>query len=449
MFLPLALMLNYFSPKPIRNLILTILSLFFYSMGEGTYFAVMVLSIIINYFFGLLIGNYQSRRIFLFVGILINLLILFYFKYLSFIVGELTHVFSFTIVQDSFYKNIYLPLGISFFTFHSLSYLIDTYRKLNKPFRNFIDLSLYISFFPQLIAGPIVRFHEISDQIKNRTITIDGFSYGVERFIIGLGKKVIIANTLAVPVDQIFALPENELTTTLAWTATILYSLQIFYDFSGYSDMAIGLARMFGFRFPENFNYPYSSTSFKEFWSKWHITLSKWFKDYLYIPLGGNKMGGVITIRNLFIVFILCGIWHGASWNFLLWGLYHGIFLSLERISIFKRILNFNKPLSHFYFLFFITLSWVLFRANNIEHAIDIYKTLFDFNFTDFNLLSYYLDNYIIFCSILGIIFIFPHTSIFNKIHRPIFFIYLYVIFFLSVMLLSVDTYNPFIYFRF
>lgn len=379
-FLPVMLGLYYVSPKAIRNLILLFGSLLFYGYGESKFVIVMLVSIAVNYGVGLGIGLASTRKrsagVLLF-GLACNLGMLLYFKYADFFVDNLNRLLGFASIDGVQLQPVHLPIGISFFTFQAMSYLIDVFRADAKLQRNPLNLGLYIALFPQLIAGPIVRYQQIADQIDKRSGSVEQFADGIRRFITGLGKKMIIANAVAFPVDQIFELPSSEISFSLAWFAMLCYSLQIYFDFSGYSDMAIGLGMMFGFRFAENFNYPYVSRSITEFWRRWHISLSSWFRDYLYIPLGGNRVPSLRIYRNLLIVFVLCGFWHGASWNFLVWGLLHGVFLIGERcLRSASKNVGAVSPLRHAYVLCVVLFSWVPFRSADLGQSIDFWRTL-------------------------------------------------------------------------
>ena len=375
-FLPFVLTLHTIAPKTWRNGILLAASLAFYCWGEAQFVAVMIGSIGLNYFLGIKIGSCDSptvKKRWLELAICANLAILILFKYTNFI---LENIGGFTGLETDLWTKIHLPIGISFFTFQAMSYVIDVYRSQVEAQRNIYSLALYIASFPQLIAGPIVRYCDVSRQLVRRVLTFEKFSYGVQRFIIGLGKKVIIANVAAEIADKVFAMQAVELSTCDAWLGAFAYSLQIYFDFSGYSDMAIGLGYMFGFRFVENFNYPYISRSITEFWRRWHISLSTWFRDYLYIPLGGNRFGRARTYGNLMIVFVLCGLWHRASWTFLLWGLYHGLFLILERQGL-SKILKYDKPSAHVYTLLVVLGGWVLFRCETLSQTAGFYGAMF------------------------------------------------------------------------
>lgn len=384
LFLPIVFASYFLVRGNIRTYILLVASIIFYTWGEPRYVVLMIVSIIFNYFLGIKVEklrlNYGNARLILALGVFLNIGLLIFFKYFNFIFANLNNISllfggSLNLPENS----IHLPIGISFYTFHSLSYIIDIYRSKAKAQRNIFKLALYISFFPQLIAGPIIRYHDICDQLESRNVKLSDVSYGIRRFIVGLGKKLIIADTIGAVSDQIFSIPVGDLTVGISWLGILCYGLQIYYDFSAYSDMAIGLASMFGFKFLENFNYPYVSKDIREFWKRWHISLSNWFRDYLYIPLGGNRASLMKTYRNLLIVFFLCGLWHGASWNFIIWGLYHGFFLVLERTKFGDLLNKMWKPLRHVYALFIITISWVFFRSESFYFSVNFIKAMFGF----------------------------------------------------------------------
>ena len=369
-FLPVVFVLGMLIRKPkYQNIVLLIASLLFYAWGEPRYIFLLLFSVLMNWVLGLLMDRYRDRKkLFLILALVGNLSLLGYFKYCNFFLNTLDHLLPFVNVPRT---SIALPIGISFFTFQAMSYIIDLYRGEYKVQKNLFDLMLYISFFPQLIAGPIVKYRDIDEQIGNRTITRQKVAEGFRRFVYGLGKKVILSNLLAVSVDKIFALDLSVMGTGTAWIGAVFYTLQIYYDFSVYSDMAIGLGRMFGFDFLENFNYPYLSSSIHEFWRRWHISLSTWFKEYLYIPLGGNRKGTRRTYINLIIVFAVTGLWHGASWNFVFWGLYHGFFQIIERLG-FGRVLKKDrtKILSRLYTILVVTIGWVFFNAPSFTYGL-------------------------------------------------------------------------------
>ena len=326
-FLPIVLLIYYISPRPLKNFVILLFSLIFYAWGEPKFIFLIILSILINYIGALQIVKNSSdteKRKFIFITLLlIDISILFFFKYYGFIISSIGSLFGIDLVI----RDIPLPLGISFYTFQQISYIIDVYTKKTKVQKNLINFGAYITMFPQLIAGPIVKYNDIEGQLKNRNENLTQFSSGVHRFIIGLGKKVLLANSIGALWSEIKVIPLNEISILTSWIGIIAFALQIYFDFSGYSDMAIGLAKMFGFEFLENFNYPYISKSVTEFWRRWHISVGTWFREYLYIPLGGNKKGNLIQIRNLFVVWFTTGLWHGASFNFIAWGIYFGVIL--------------------------------------------------------------------------------------------------------------------------
>lgn len=348
-FLPVLLAIYLITPWRFKNAVLALASLFFYFWGEVEYTWVFILSVIFNYIAGRILGSLNKDRqktIILFAACTLNLLLLAYFKYANFIIDNVNVVLAQSSLPLLNIEKIHLPIGISFITFHAMSYLIDIRRGTSKDQRNPLDVLLYMSLFPQLIAGPIIRYHQISEQIKTRITTTAHIYLGLKRFTFGLAKKVLVANQLGIVADRIFSISGPDITTPLAWLGITAYSLQLYFDFSGYSCMALGLAMMFGFRFPENFNYPYISRSIQEFWRRWHISLSSWFRDYVYIPLGGNRGSIWRTYFNLVLVFFLCGLWHGASWNFVIWGLFHGCFLVLERAFLAKHLQRTWRPIS-------------------------------------------------------------------------------------------------------
>ena len=378
-FLPLMLAACAWGSLRWRNTALAVGSLLFYAWDYAPYVFILGISIGLNYLVGLKAGPEGSERLrtwALRIGIAGNLTILLHFKYTGFLLENinpwLVHL-GYAEVPNPVPN---MPLGISFFTFQAMSYVVDVYRGKTRVQRNLVDLTLYIALFPQLIAGPIVRYHEIARQIYARSFTNRGFSIGIYRFIIGLAKKLLIADTLARPAEVVFALSLDELTTPLAWLGLLCFAGQIYFDFSGYSDMAIGLGRMFGFRIPENFHYPYISQSVTEFWHRWHMTLSRWFRDYLYIPLGGNRCSPIRMYLNLFVVFLLCGFWHGASWSFLFWGFLHGTFLTLERIGLSRVLARLGRPLATVYTLGAVLLGWVFFQCATMEHAFGFVSVL-------------------------------------------------------------------------
>jgi alginate O-acetyltransferase complex protein AlgI len=374
-FLPVLLALYQLPGSRYRNWLLLAASIFFYTRGAGSFTWLVLALIAFNYTAARIIDRYRATAVglrLLATTIAIDLLVLAVFKYADFAVVNLNAVLSLTGAEPFALPGILLPIGISFFTFHAISYVVDVYRRDAAAQKRPVEAALYLLVFPQLVAGPIVRYRQIADQLSSRVRSLGDFSEGVRRFIIGLSKKMLIANTLAGPADQIFAMPAAELTAAHAWTGVACYTLQIYFDFSGYSDMAVGLGRMFGFRFPENFNYPYIATSIQDFWRRWHMSLSAWFRDYVYIPLGGNRTSTGRMYFNLVLVFFLCGLWHGASWTFVVWGLFHGVFLVVERVGLAARVNVLALPLRHAYALLVVMVGWVFFRADSLSGATAI-----------------------------------------------------------------------------
>lgn len=468
-FLPFTLLTLYILPHKYRNVFLLIMSLIFYMWSSPQYTVLMIVVIIITYYSGLYINkmnninNLKKSKITLIISISFFIFILIIFKYFSFLENNLSSLFDSILSINWEIKDIALPVGISFYLFQSISYLIDVYRKDVAVQKGFKNLALYISMFPQLVAGPIVRYSSIVDSINNkRIISYNEFSLGLKIFILGLAKKVLIANQLAITADSIFSLEPSSLTTLAAWIGALAYSLQIYFDFSGYSDMAIGLGIMIGFKFPINFNYPYIAYSITDFWRRWHISLSSWFKDYVYIPLGGNRVKVSRMYLNLIIVFALTGIWHGANWTFLVWGLFHGLFLIIEKLT------GLNKTTKYKFIRWFITMviviiGWVFFRSDNLSYAVDYLKIMFSLHneeqFISFKLLMDYQLLMLFILSFIGSTplikkYIIPNIDAYKNItinknltyiqNIAILFLYFYIF-----ILLAGDTHNPFIYFRF
>jgi alginate O-acetyltransferase complex protein AlgI len=462
-FLPAVLLAYFGLGAKHRDVVLLVFSLAFYAWGERAYVLVLGVSIILNWSCGIFAAGgrtSRSRRV-LVAAIAGNLLLLVGFKYTNFLVDNLNVLLALAHVRPLHVGAVHLPIGISFFAFQGMSYVIDVYRGTVPPQRSLLKIAMYKSFFPQLIAGPIVRYVDVKPQIEHRSVDLDDFAEGIRRFILGLGKKMIVANVVARPTDAIFALPSSQLNGALAWIAVVGYALQIYFDFSGYSDMAIGLGRMFGFRFLENFNYPYIATSMTEFWRRWHISLSSWFRDYLYIPLGGSRVSGVRRYANLMVVFTLCGLWHGASWNFVIWGLFHGAFLILERLSVAKRIPAPARPLRHVYVVLVVLLSWVFFRAATLPAALSFLRALAGSASPTQTVpgVRMFVDTEVILAAALGIV---GSTPIFPALRRrwddwggaatfreAAGLVGLMGVFAYSVMLMAAGSYSPFIYFRF
>lgn len=465
-FLPIVLILYYALPSvKYRNCILLLSSLLFYAWGEPKFVLLMIISIIFNFNMGIFISEKESKKKILIFSIIVNLGILFIFKYLGFSSKIINAFISSLHLKPLTVLNMILPIGISFYTFQEISYLVDVYQNPSLVQKNVLNLGLYITFFPQLIAGPIVRYHDVNNQIEDRKENISDFSKGLERFIIGLSKKVILANNFALVCDTIYNSGFQGYGTLAAWVAAISYTLQIYYDFSGYSDMAIGIAKLFGFNLLENFNYPYSASSITDFWKRWHISLTNFFRDYVYIPLGGNRKGNIRTVLNRFVVFFLTGLWHGASFNFIFWGLAHGTSMFLERQTKINERKNIVLKLIHrVSTLFVIIFLWVLFR-NGTKETIKIWLKMFGINYSKFTsvfqeitttpLMFFYVDTKFFIMTILGIIFAFPwwrkipflkEKFVVVKVAKYICLILLLGICF---SFLASNTYNPFIYFRF
>jgi alginate O-acetyltransferase complex protein AlgI len=438
-----------------RNLILLLFSIVFYAWGGVSVTAVLLLSVLANHLFAKLLIAGKKKAIY--VGVTFNVLLLIFFKYVDFFLENISYL-----IQrfDSTFEieplGVKLPLGISFFTFQGISMLIDIHRSKPEKTVKLQDTAMYICFFPQLIAGPILRFNDIIDQIHTRYITKIGVHEGIQRFSIGLFKKVAIANTLGALAECIYKTDLELLDSSAAWLGIIAYSFQLFFDFSGYSDMAIGLGKLFGFHIPENFNYPYIARSIQDFWRRWHISLSTWFRDYVYIPLGGNKQGNLKTYRNLILVFFLTGFWHGAAWSFIVWGLFHGVFLLIERIGFGKILEKTPSVFQHVYTVLVVMVGWVFFSQETLNDAFVYLGKMFDF--TSVGQLNYLhflnLENTLFL--LLALLFAIPSQQFLSYLPtqiqvalRPIFQFYPAFLFFYCIILLSGSTYNPFIYFRF
>lgn len=451
-FLPLLLICYFVVPKKFRNIILLMFSVLFYFYGEPKYILLMLIEVLISYVVGLLIDKYKSKNI-LIIGIFIHVLLFGIFKYFNFVIINVNNLFH----SNLNLLNVVLPIGISFYTFQIISYEIDVYNKKVNVQSNILKYFLYVFLFPQLIAGPIVRYQDVNNEIDNRNVTFEMFANGLRRFIIGLSKKVIIANNLGELCNIYLNLGDKSVLFT--WVFAISYMLQIYFDFSGYSDIAIGLGKMLGFNFPENFNYPYMAKSITDFWRRWHMTLSSWFRDYVYIPLGGNKKGVLKQIRNILIVWSLTGLWHGASWNFIVWGLYFGILLILEKFILKKYFSNVPKFIKGIYTLFLVMISFVIFQGDNLSNDFNIIKGLFGLNGELFinNVTLYYLKGYVLFI-VLGVIGSTNYVKnlvikISNgkgkKIINILEPIYLLILLIIVTMYLIDSSYNPFLYFRF
>ena len=455
-YLPLVLLGYYICPKKGRNLFLLIASLVFYAWGEPKYVFLMIFSILVNYIFGRLMdknrGRQKRMKLLLVLSVVIDIGLLSVFKYTDFIITNVNAIFgsSFDLL------NIALPIGISFYTFQAMSYTIDVYRDDVRVQKNLIDFGMYITMFPQLIAGPIVRYADVQDQLAERSVTTADFSEGVMRFVVGLGKKVLLANQMGAVWSDIYALG-GDVSALMAWTGAIAYTFQIYFDFSGYSDMAIGLGRMFGFKFPENFRYPYQSVSITDFWRRWHITLSTWFKEYLYIPLGGNRRGLARQALNLLIVWSLTGFWHGAGWNFVMWGLYYFVILFIEKLFLLKALDKLPKFFRHVYALVLIIIGWVIFASDDVSVLLPYLGSMFGANGAIGGMDVYTLFTkavLLIICCIASTelpkkLFLSAAGAMNEKAAFTLKSVLMIALLALSMILLIGDSYNPFLYFRF
>jgi alginate O-acetyltransferase complex protein AlgI len=466
----------------LANTWLLLFSLVFYAWGELWLTTVMVVTIVVSWLGGF--GVAAARRsavaaggsadgagkVWLAATTAITLGMLVFYKYANFGVENYNYLVEWFGLPDwrsSLFRDVVLPLGISFYTFQALSYTIDVYRGEVPATRSIVDFGCYVTMFPQLVAGPIVRYVDVARELVDRSHDLEGLAAGIERFCVGLAKKVLVANTVAVPADAIFGVPTHALTTPQAWLGIVCYSLQIYYDFSAYSDMALGLGRMMGFRFPENFNYPYVARSNQDFWRRWHISLSTWFRDYVYIPLGGNRSGSFGTYRNLLLVFLLCGLWHGASWNFVVWGLYHGFFLVLERLFLGRWLARLPRFLQHAYLLSVAMVGWVLFRVDSMAQAVDFLTAMAGGGATAASV-SHFVDGKILLTIAWGVVFAMPVVPVLtagwqrtvvsagssraamlesaSAVFRPLLVASLLIA---SASVLASGSHNPFIYFRF
>ena len=455
-YLPLVLLGYYICPKKGRNLFLLIVSLVFYAWGEPKYVFLMIFSILINYIFGRLMDKHRENKkrlkLMLVLSVVIDLVLLSVFKYTDFVITNINAIFgsSFDLL------NIALPIGISFYTFQAMSYTIDVYRDDVRVQKNLIDFGMYITMFPQLIAGPIVRYADVQDQLADRSVTTTDFSEGIMRFVVGLGKKVLLANQMGAVWSDIYALG-GDVSALMAWTGAIAYTFQIYFDFSGYSDMAIGLGRMFGFKFPENFRYPYQSVSITDFWRRWHITLSTWFKEYLYIPLGGNRCGLARQALNLLIVWSLTGFWHGAGWNFVMWGLYYFVILFIEKLFLLKALDKLPKFFRHVYALLLIVIGWVIFASDDVSVLLPYLGSMFGANGAVGGMDVYTLLTkaaLLVICCIASTelpkkLFLSATGAMNEKAAFTIKSVLTIALLALSMILLIGDSYNPFLYFRF
>ena len=457
-YLPIVLGVYYITPLKYRNLVLLVVNLFFYGWGEPIYIVIMFLSIIIDYMNGYYVAKYVDKnktkaKLFVICSVVLNLSLLAFFKYYDFFALNISSLLGYDLLKP---LGLSLPIGISFYTFQTMSYTIDIYRKQAKAQKSMVAFGTYVTLFPQLIAGPIVRYNDVDDQLVSRTHSVDEFSYGIQRFVIGLAKKVLLANSIGQLWDTIIASGVSNLSVLGAWLGILAFAFQIYFDFSGYSDMAIGLGKMLGFTFLENFNYPYIAKSITDFWRRWHISLSIWFKEYVYIPLGGNRHGMLRTIINISIVWALTGFWHGASWNFLWWGVYFGFILIMEKLFLLKLLKRFPSFIQHGYTLILVLISWVLFAILDPTVMVEYLKIMF--NLTGASLYNstslYQLTNY----AILFVILFIAATPLAKHLYNQWLMIerFSYLIPVVVLVLLVICTmyivdasYNPFLYFRF
>ncbi len=452
-FLPIFLILYFIFPKKYKNIVLLIFSFIFYFYGEPKYILLMLIEVFFSYFMTLSLEKNKSKSL---LGIIISfhIFLLCVFKYFNFIITNINSIFGGNISL----LNIVLPIGISFYTFQIISYEVDVYRGKVKASKSLIDYMTYVFLFPQLIAGPIVRYETISKELKSRKVTLEDFSYGVNRFIIGLFKKVVIANN----IGELCNILNNssEVSVLLYWVLGISYMLQIYFDFSGYSDIAIGIGRMIGFKFPENFNYPYIANSVTDFWRRWHMTLSSWFRDYVYIPLGGNRVSTLKHIRNILVVWMLTGLWHGASWNFIIWGIYFGVILIIEKYCLNKVLEKLPRVIRNIYAMFIVMISFIIFSSDDISSALVAIKGLFSFSSLKFSndFIIYYIRSYgviliggLVLCTplIKNVINKLRENKILNYIINIFEIIILVLILVVITSMLIDSSYNPFLYFRF
>ena len=456
MFLPAVLLTYYIVPKCCKNVVLFAFSLLFYAWGEPVYVGLMIFSTILDYTCGRIVEKYRHKtqsQIALTVSVCINLGLLCLFKYSGFLVEQFNNIFRTSIDVPE----LAMPIGISFYTFQTMSYTIDVYRGEVKAQKNILDFGTYVTLFPQLIAGPIVRYQTVAEQIDNRTLSFDRFGSGVKRFICGLGKKVLLANNIGLLWSSVSSTPLSQLSTVSAWLGIVAFGLQLYFDFSGYSDMAIGLGRMLGFDFVENFDYPYISQSITEFWRRWHMSLGTWFRDYVYIPLGGNRKGFAIQMRNIAVVWFLTGLWHGASLNFILWGVYYGILLVIEKLFLTKLLKKLPSVFRHIYAIICVLIGWVLFSFENMSDGLSYLKVMLGQNTFCTGDAIYQLLSYLPLIVICLIGATPLSADLWKKISHRLKaclqgvteIVWICSVFFLCTAYLISGSYNPFLYFRF
>jgi len=437
-----------------RNVLLIVASLIFYAWGEPVYVVLLLASILINYLLGRFVWG---RKPVLVAAVIVNLAFLIVFKYAGFIVQSINAIPFISLKEPK----ISMPIGISFYTFQAMSYVIDTYRDERKRPGSFLDVMLYVCLFPQLVAGPIVKYNSVREQLQDRQVSAEGVASGIQRFIVGLSKKMLIANVMAVAVDRMFALDMAQLDMASAWVGAVCYMLQIYFDFSGYSDMAVGMGKMFGFSFPENFDYPYTACSIRQFWKKWHISLTSWFREYLYFPLGGNRKGRARTLFNRFFVFLCTGIWHGADWTFVVWGIYHGVLTMLETVLVKDKnagkAADSAKPvirvLGHIYTLLAVMIGFVIFRADSMSQAVHFIASMFSFGATAVGTMTAVsvMSPLFIITLIIAAVACTPVLRMLpkNAVTRLLGMVLTIILYMLCIMEIAAGSYNPFIYFRF
>jgi len=440
-----------------RNVLLIVASLIFYAWGEPVYVVLLLASILINYLLGRFVWG---RKPVLVAAVIVNLAFLIVFKYAGFIVQSINAIPFISLKEPK----ISMPIGISFYTFQAMSYVIDTYRDERKRPGSFLDVMLYVCLFPQLVAGPIVKYNSVREQLQDRQVSAQGTASGIQRFIVGLSKKMLIANVMAVAADRMFALDIAQLDMASAWVGAVCYMLQIYFDFSGYSDMAVGMGKMFGFSFPENFDYPYTACSIRQFWKKWHISLTSWFREYLYFPLGGNRKGRARTLFNRFFVFLCTGIWHGADWTFVVWGIYHGVLTMLETVLVKdKKDKNAGKAadsarsvirvLGHIYTLLAVMIGFVIFRADSMRQAVHFIASMFSFGATAVGTMTAVsvMSPLFIITLIIAAVACTPVLRMLpkNAVTRLLGMVLTIILYMLCIMEIAAGSYNPFIYFRF
>ena len=477
LFLPIVLAGYGFVGRRLRNFFLLGASIFYYAWGEGRYVVLLIFSIFLNFTFGILAARYRDSskgRLIIWLALFMNLGALVWYKYTAFIASNINFILSSIEVPPVQIQNHDLPLGLSFFTFQAIAYVLDVYREETAPQQSLIKFALFMSLFPKLAAGPIIRHGEVAEDLTDRKIDLELFSSGVRRFVIGLGKKVLIADTIAKTTEKIFAIPGQDLPSDLAWLGIICYSLQIYFDFSGYSDMAIGLGRMLGFKIQENFNYPYIACSLTDFWRRWHISLSTWFRDYLFVPLSyalmtdrirkkigeGNYKTNYRSVFSIVMVFTLCGFWHGAGYNFIAWGMLHGVILGLESLWLGRVIQKWKAPLQHAYLLFIVTMAWVLFRSPGVKSAFSYFKALAGFTSTNslYYHISLYLNTELLVVLLAGVVGAAPISKVirgyFERDSMRRLMPFAEVAFIIMILLASFaslagSTFSPFIYQKF